>query len=141
MVFANALSWGADNFFPILKGIAIVCAGIAGLGKLYDGSQRRRRQAEAVRIGRPELLRQLTVALTALHERELHNEAGDDEDDEDEDNDEGGQEAGEDAAHEPPTFDPSAWPPPSAPRSAWPAPGAPPGAWPAPEDESTEPTR
>lgn len=53
MVFANALSWGADNFFPILKGIAIVCAGIAGLGKLYDGSQRRRRQAEAVRIGRP----------------------------------------------------------------------------------------
>jgi hypothetical protein len=99
MVIANALSWGADNFFPILKGIAIVGAGIAGLGKLYDGSRRRKRQAEAVRIGRPELLRQLTVALTALHERELHNEAGDDE----------AADAGDR-----PAFDPSGWDPPQA---------------------------
>lgn len=98
MILANALGWGADNFFPILKGIAIVCAGIAGLGKLYDGTQRRKRQAEAVRIGRPELLRQLTVALTALHERELHNEAGDDHDEE--------TAPVEPASPDPPTFDP-----------------------------------
>lgn len=124
MVFANALSWGADNFFAIVKGIAIVCAGIAGLGKLYDGSLRRKRQAEAVRTGRPELLRQLAVALTALHERELHNEAGDDD--------------GERTAHDeraipdPPAPGPSAWPPPSAPASGWAPPSGPSRALPPP---------
>lgn len=123
MILANALSWGADNAFPILKGIAIVGAGIAGLGKLYDGSQRRKRQAEAVRIGRPELFRQLTVALTALHERELHNEAGDDD----------GAEVGDERAIPvPPRFDPGGWDSPSAPASGWSPPSGPSRALPPP---------